>query len=258
MPKHESKLAGKNILLIGGTSGIGFAVAEQALQDGANITISSSSEDKVSQSLNRLRTDYSERAGNVQSYVADLSIKEQLEETVEELLKYASKDSLIDHVVFTAGDVPPLVPLANTSFDDVDAFLIVRFYGAIALGKYAPKYMNASKSSSITLTTGTQSQKPMFWLPPAVGSAVEGLMRGLAITLAPIRANAVSPGFVLTGLIERLPQEMAQDAIEKHKQKALTKDVGYPEDTAEAYLYLMRDNFATGSVVVTNGGVFLL
>jgi NAD(P)-dependent dehydrogenase (short-subunit alcohol dehydrogenase family) len=258
MPKHASKLAGKNILLIGGTSGIGFAVAEQALQDGANITISSSSKEKVSHSLDRLRTDYPEQAGNVHSYVADLSSKDELEHTVEELLKYASRDSPIDHVVFTAGNVPPLVPLASTSFDDVDALLVVRFYGAIALGKHAPKYMNPGKSSSITLTTGTQSQKPSLWLPPAVGSAVEGLMRGLAVTLAPIRVNAVSPGFILTELIDRLPQEMAQDAIEKHKQKSLTKDVGYPDDTAEAYLYLMRDSFATGSVVVTNGGVFLL
>lgn len=258
MPKHASKLAGKNILLIGGTSGIGFVVAEQALQDGANITISSSSKERVSQSLDRLRTDYPEQAGNVHSYVADLSVKDELEHTVEELLKYASRDSPIDHVVFTAGNVPPLVPLENTSFNDVDALLVVRFYGAIALGKHAPKYMKAGKSSSITLTTGTQSQKPSLWLPPAVGSAVEGLMRGLAITLAPIRVNAVSPGFILTELIDRLPQEMAQNAIEQHKQKSLTGDVGYPDDTAEAYLYLMRDSFATGSVVVTNGGVFLL
>lgn len=258
MPKHTSKLAGKNILLIGGTSGIGFAVAEQALQDGANITISSSSKERVSQSLERLRTDYPEQVGNAHSYVADLSSKDELEQTVEELLKYASKDSPIDHIVFTAGNVPPLVPLASTSFDDVDALLVVRFYGAIAVGKYAPKYMTTGKSSSITLTTGTQSQKPSLWLPPAVGSAVEGLMRGLAITLAPVRVNAVSPGFILTELIDRLPQEMAQDAIKNHKEKSLTKDVGYPDDTAEAYLYLMKDSFATGSVVVTNGGVFLL
>ncbi|KAH8690255.1 oxidoreductase [Talaromyces proteolyticus] len=258
MSQRTTKLSGKNILLIGGSSGIGFAVAEQALQDGAHITISSSTEDRISKSVNSLRTNFPEQADNVRSYVADLSSKTELERTVEGLLQYAAKDSPIDHIVFTAGDVPPLDPLPEASFDHIDAFFAVRFYGAITVAKYAPKYMVPAKSSSITLTSGTQAHKPTMWLPPAIGCVVEGLMRGLAVTLPPIRVNVVSPGFILTEIIERLPKEMSENAIERHKQQSLTKDVGYPGDTAEAYLYFMRDSFVTGSVLVTNGGVFLV
>jgi NAD(P)-dependent dehydrogenase (short-subunit alcohol dehydrogenase family) len=253
-----SKLAKRNILLIGGTSGIGFAVAKQALSDGASITISSSSEEKVSRAVERLRASNPANTSAIRSQVADLSVRDKLETTIEDLLKFSSEFSPIDHIVFTAGNVPPLVPLSEASFDDVEAFLTVRFFGAVAVAKYAPKYMSISKTSSITLTSGTQSKKPSFWLPPAIAGAIEGLMKGLAMTLSPVRVNAVSPGFVLTELMDRLPEEMREGAVEKSAKLSLTKDIGYPEDTAEAYLYLMKDYFVTGSVVASNGGSFLV
>lgn len=253
-----SKIANKNVLLIGGTSGIGFAVAKRALADGANVIITSSSEEKVSKAAESLRNSNPARASAVRSYVADLSIKDELDTTIEELLKYAAETSPIDHIVFTAGNVPPIVPLAEASFSDFDAYLTVRLFGAMAVGKHAPKYMVSSKSSSITFTTGTQSKKPSIWLAPSVAGSVEGLMKGLAVTLGPIRVNAVSPGFILTPLIERLPAEMRDGMIEKYTEQSLTKDIGYPEDTAEAYMYLMKDYFATGSTVATNGGAWLV
>ncbi|KAJ5894169.1 hypothetical protein N7495_005860 [Penicillium taxi] len=253
-----SKLANKNILLIGGTSGIGFAVAKQAFLDGANIIVSSSSKERVDKAVSRLRETDPTRASAVRSHVADLSVRDKLEEAVENLLKYAAEISPIDHIVFTAGNVPQLVPLPEAQFEHVDAFMTVRVFGAMAVGKYAPKYMSVDKSSSITLTTGTQNKKPSFWLPPLVTGALEGLMKGLAVTLSPMRVNAVSPGFILTELLDNLPKEMVQGAIEKHTKASLTKDIGYPEDAAEAYLYLMKDKFVTGSVVATNGGAWLV
>ncbi|KAJ5724550.1 hypothetical protein N7493_006278 [Penicillium malachiteum] len=252
-----NRLVNKNILLIGGTSGIGFAVAKEALASGANITISSSSKEKVSQAVQNLQASKPTRTSSIRSQVTDLSIRENLENTIESLLKFSAEISPIDHVVFTAGNVPPLVPLPEATFDHAEAFLTVRFFGAMAVAKYAPRYMNPSKSSSITLTSGSQSQKPTSWLPPAIGGAIEGLMKGLAVTLSPIRVNVVSPGFVLTGLIDRLPEEMRNGLIEKSREKSLTKDIGYPEDAAEAYLYLMKDYFVTGATITTNGGVFL-
>ncbi|QGA13061.1 hypothetical protein EYB26_000706 [Talaromyces marneffei] len=252
-----SKLTGKNVLLIGGTSGIGFAVAQKALQEGAHITISSSSEDKIANAVERLRASSPEHASNVRSYAADLSVKDKIEATVEGLLQYAAKNSTIDHVVFTAGNVPPMAPLAESSFEHVDAFLNVRFYAALAIGKYAPKYITPAKTSSITLTSGTQARKPTSWLPPIITNVIEGLMKGLAVTLAPVRVNVVAPGFILTELLEKLPTEMAHASIENAKAKSLTKNIGSPDDTSEAYLYFMKDSFVTGVVLDTNGGVFL-
>lgn len=167
-----NKLANKNILVIGGPSGIGFAVAQKALEDGAYVTVSSSSEERVSSALDRLRASNPERALAARSYGADLSIRDKLEKTIKVFLKYTAELSPIDHIVLTAGNVPPLVPLAEASFDVFEAFLTVWFFGAMVVGKFASNYMTPSKYLSITLMTGTQSKKPSFWLPPAVAGAV--------------------------------------------------------------------------------------
>ncbi|KAJ5112869.1 hypothetical protein N7456_001403 [Penicillium angulare] len=254
----SSKLQGSNVLLIGGTSGIGFAVAKKALAEGASIVISSSSKERVHQASEKLKTGDPNSASAVRSFVADLSIRDKLEETIDSLLQYAAASSPIDHIVFTAGNIPPMVSLSEASFDHVEAFLTVRFFGAMAVAKHMPRYMTSNKRSSFTVTTGTQIKKPSSWLPPAIGGAIEGLMKGLAVTLSPIRVNAVSPGFILTELLDRLPKEMVDGMVEKHTKQSLTNDIGHPEDTAEAYMYLMKDYFATGTTVATNGGAWLL
>ena len=84
----------------------------------------------------------------------------------------------------------------------------------------------------------------------AYGSAVEGLARGLAVDLAPVRVNAVSPGAVRTELFAGLEEEM----VERLREATLVKEVGTPEEAAEAYGYCMRCGFVTGSVVGCDGG----
>ena len=253
--RHGGKLAGKNILLIGGTSGIGLAVARGALHDGAHITISSSSSEKVAKSVEHLRDDFpSDNANYIRGYKADLSIKAELEDTVDGLLSYAAENSSIDHIVFTAGNLLALKPLSESSVDELEALLLVRFHAAFVVGKHAEKYVKKEKTSSITLTTGVQSYKPTIWAAPPICGAVAGLMRGLAVTLAPIRVNAVSPGLVKTDFSAQMPREAADRWI----SKTLVKDSGYPEDVAEAYLYFMKDSFVTGTELSTNGGVYLV
>ncbi|KAE8384654.1 NAD(P)-binding protein [Aspergillus alliaceus] len=228
----SSKVANKNILLLGGTAGISLTVAKEALQSGANISVTSSSEDRVQKALKTLSATTPD---------APLHQK-KLGETIENLLKFTAELSPIDHIVFTAGNIPPLVPLANASFCHFKIFLTVRFFGAMAVGKYAPKYMANNRCSPITLTNGAQSQKPTFW--------------GLAVTVAPVRVNAVSPGFIDTDLHQGLSKEIHDGAIKKYSEQSLTNDVGYPEDAAEAYIYLMKDYFTTGTIAHTSvGGV---
>ena len=83
------------------------------------------------------------------------------------------------------------------------------------------------------------------------------MMRGLAVDLAPIRVNLISPGAVLTPLWDGMEKEQMEKFMEIAKGKCTTGQVGRPEDVAESYLYVMRDWNVTGSVVDTNGGSLL-
>jgi len=86
---------------------------------------------------------------------------------------------------------------------------------------------------------------------------MEGLTRALAVELAPIRVNIVSPGMVKTplwaGMLETDPEALYQQTAERLP----VGHVGEPAEIAEAYLYLMRQSYATGQVLVVDGGALL-
>lgn len=72
---------------------------------------------------------------------------------------------------------------------------------------------------------------------------------------APIRVDLVSPGAIRTELLKRALSPQMEEA---YTQQTLVKRLGRPEDTAEAYLYMMKDGFVTGTVLDTNGGYLLV
>lgn len=82
-------------------------------------------------------------------------------------------------------------------------------------------------------------------------------MRSLALDLAPVRVNLISPGAVLTPLWDGMAKEKMESFMEQVKGKCTTGEIGRPEDVAESYLYVMRDWNVSGSVIDTNGGFLL-
>lgn len=79
---------------------------------------------------------------------------------------------------------------------------MVRFFSTLLLGKHAPKYLTGGRESSITLTTGGVSERPMpgWVMVNGYATGLHGVCRGLALDLKPIRVNLVSPGAVKTEL----------------------------------------------------------
>ncbi|KAI4270316.1 MAG: hypothetical protein LQ337_006756 [Flavoplaca oasis] len=252
--KYLSKLRDKRILVIGGTSGIGFCVAEAAFEHDANVIVSSSTQAKIDKTISRLQASYPDKATKISGHVCDLAELSALESNVEALLKAATRENTnkIDHIVFTAGNSIPCPKVSELTVETVQAWGNVRFFGTLMLAKYAPTYMTPGSRSSITLTSGTIAHKPFKdrAVMAAWGSGIEGIMRGLAVDLAPIRVNIVSPGAVATEIFEGLPEAM----IDVFRKETLTGEMGTPEDVAEAYLHSMKDGFMTGSVLVNDGG----
>ena len=79
----------------------------------------------------------------------------------------------------------------------------------------------------------------------AWGSAMEGMARGLAMDLVPMRVNAVNPGAVHTEIFDRSSKEQMRAILKTSKNRILFGNVGQPEDLAEAYLHYMKDQFLT-------------
>jgi len=257
--KYTSKLHSARVLILGGTSGIGFCVAEASLEHGAHVCISGSKPSKLSGAISRLQSSYPKLASHVSGYVCDLSQLPSLEANLDALLKIAVGDGKIDHVVFTAGDALKIVPVAEAAVESIQQTGTVRFMGSLMLAKLAPTYMSPGPRSSITLTGGSNSHRPIkgWSVIAAWGSGLEGMARGLAVDLAPLRVNLISPGAVYTELFGDIPKERLEGVLQRFKDGSLVGQVGTPENVAEAYLYAMKDQNLTGTIIQSDGGRLL-
>ncbi|KAJ5540857.1 NAD(P)-binding protein [Penicillium frequentans] len=261
--KYTSKLADQRVLILGGSSGLGFAVAEAALEYGAHIILSSSNQSKLDKAVDRLKAAYPTQTSTqtIITHVCDLSDAVNLDNNFERLFQAATANGAhkLNHVVCTAGDPVHTPSLNDIQAQDIYRAMTLRLVAPAVMAKFIPKYVESSPSSSLTLTGGVRSRKPApGWSIITAGtSGIEGLARGLALELAPVRVNTVAPGAVKTELWDPVPKEVLENLLQGFKDQSTTGTVAAPEDLAESYIYLMRDHFVTGSVIESNGGVLL-
>jgi NAD(P)-dependent dehydrogenase (short-subunit alcohol dehydrogenase family) len=239
------RLAGKRIAILGGTSGIGLAVARAALDEGASVLVASGRAESVQRAQAMLPT----RALTAQ--IVDMRSEAAIS-------GFFDTAGAFDHVVYTAGENLQLGSLATTELRAARAAFEIRYFGALAIAKFAAPVIRAG--GSIVFTTGVASARPgSGWTSGAsITSAVEGLTRALAVELAPIRVNAVSPGVVRTPLWGAMGEAERQELYDSQAAHLLVGHVGEAAEIATAYVYLMENSYATGTVTVADGGYMLV
>lgn len=233
-------LVGARILIVGGGSGIGFAVAKAAKGEGAQIVIASTNPGKLEAAAARLSG----------AETARLDITD--EGAVEAFFAGCGN---FDHIVTTAGDWGKARrgPFAEVDMADAEALFRVRFWGAAILAKHGAK--RVPPGGSITLTSGMSAFRPQKGavMATAMAGSIAHLTYGLAVELAPVRVNAVFPGGVATEIFAGLPEEL-RAAEEARLQKQPLPRIGQPNEVAEAYLYLMKGGYTTGQILQVEGG----
>lgn len=249
-------IANHHVLIIGGTSGMGFAVAELALSSGCTVAVASSSSTRVASAIERLQASFPEKKSVISGHEIDLDtpdIEARLTALFEKVTGKGTK--LLDHVILTAGRVPNVKSLKETDIIEALSKPQLPYAAQLSVGKLAPTYLKKSYTSSITLTGGRVADKPIpnYALYSALASGLHGLVKGLALDLAPIRVNLVSPGATKTEMWGEHREMIAKSMGEK----ALLGKVGSAEEVAECFGYLMRNGDATGSVVRSEGGAIL-
>jgi NAD(P)-dependent dehydrogenase (short-subunit alcohol dehydrogenase family) len=174
-------LSSKRIFVIGGTSGIGFSTAQAALEAGASVVVASNSAEHVEAAVARLgtgatgeRLDITDEAG------------------IEALFAHQAP---FDHVVITAAKTK-VAAVRELPLTDAYQSMNSKFWGAYRIARSA----TITKGGSLTFVSGFLSIRPQKGaaIQSAINAALEGLTRGLALELAPVRVNCVSPGLVMT------------------------------------------------------------
>jgi NAD(P)-dependent dehydrogenase (short-subunit alcohol dehydrogenase family) len=237
-------LQGQRVVVIGGTSGIGLAVAAASIADGAHVVVASSRQSSVDTAVTRLGARATGQALDVLDTKA-----------VSEFFDFLGG---VDHLVYTAGEALSLMPINDLDLGRARGFFQTRYFGALNSVHAAVRHVRAG--GSITLTSGSAGERPgAGWaLAASVCGAMNSLIRALALELAPIRVNAVAPGVVRSPLWSRMSETDRDGMYAQLGQSLPVGRVGEVEEIAQAYLYCMTQNYGTGVVLNVDGGTVLV
>jgi NAD(P)-dependent dehydrogenase (short-subunit alcohol dehydrogenase family) len=234
-------LTGQHVVIVGGSSGVGLALAAQSARAGARLTL-------LARDLSKLQAAAAPFGDDAQVRSVDLRRSETLAPALEGL-------GAVDHLVITAGSFRPALLNASRA-DDWRAVFEERLVGPLGL----IQALAPTLKRSIVLFSGTIARRPSagFIALAAAAAGVEAATRALALELAPIRVNAVAPGMLDTPLLDEILGEQKTALIKATAERLPARHVGTARDASSAALFLMTNPYMSGATVRIDGGSLLV
>lgn len=228
-------LKGKRVIVVGGGTGIGLALAKLVAKEGADLVIASRSSDK-------LRIVASEIGSAVHIECVDLTDEASIKLMCERIGEF-------DHLAITARQTQPPQKFLESDLEIIRKAFEVKFWGQYLLAKHSAAHIRTG--GSITFTSGTAAQRCYngYSSVAAMNAATEALCRNLAVELAPTRINTVSPGFVDTNP----PSPERYEFSKRLAGRIPAQRLATQDEIAQAYLFLMKNTYASGTVLVVDG-----
>jgi NAD(P)-dependent dehydrogenase (short-subunit alcohol dehydrogenase family) len=224
------------LLIVGGSSGIGAAVARRASDLGADVTVASRSPERDLP------------PSGARCVTLDVTDEVNLATILEHIGPF-------DHVVVTPGSAAP-GPVRGGSMKNAQCDFGIKFWGAYAVASHA----RIVEGGSLTFISGVYAIRPAkgHVIASCANAAVEALARALALEFAPTRVNCISPGLVDTPLWSGMSDARRTALFETSRATLPAQRVGEPEDIAELVIGCMTNRMLTGSVLVADGGHVLV
>ncbi|MCP3167829.1 SDR family oxidoreductase [Myxococcus qinghaiensis] len=229
----------QHVVVVGGSSGIGLGVARAALEQGASVTLVSRSTDKLARAAALL-----ENPGRVRTCAADVTKEDAVRQLFEALPP-------VNHVVVTA------VEARYLGIREMDFAAARRIFDSKLMAAFhVARHARLQPGGSLVFTTGIASVRPMpnGSVIAAVNGAIEAAVRAWALELAPVRVNALSPGWIDTPVWDAIAGDTKGQVFEQHARRLPVGRMGTTSDLGHAALFLMSNGFTTGEVLRVDGG----
>ena len=233
-------LTGKSVLVVGGGSGIGRAIAELSASVGGKVEIASRNLDKLEAVAQEIGHD-----------VSCSSIDMTDESAVKQ---WADGFPALDHLVISASSAVH-GPFATLETGPLRQMFNAKFFGPYVVAREILPKLN--KGGSITFFSGVLSRRPGENCSGlgAVNGAVESLSYALALELGPdIRVNCCSPGMVRSEAYQAMPEDAREAMYQSTGESLPVGRVGLPSEIAQAVVFMMTNGYMTGKVLDIDGG----
>jgi NAD(P)-dependent dehydrogenase (short-subunit alcohol dehydrogenase family) len=234
-------LEGKKVVVIGGSSGIGLAIARQARAEGASLIIVGRDPAKVSNAASTLGED-------AQGVVGDAHDHSALEGCIASLPEF-------DHLVSMVGDTMA-GGFLQTPLETMQHVLHSKFWTNLLIARFAAPLVRDRGSMTFTSGSGVRAQEAAASY--VANQALAAMAQGLGSELGPrVRVNVVAPAFMDTALWRAKPREEIDARMRSYSRVNPLARLGTPEEVASAYIFLMVNTYTTGQVLQIDGGMML-
>ncbi|SDA46566.1 NAD(P)-dependent dehydrogenase, short-chain alcohol dehydrogenase family [Pseudomonas sp. NFACC15-1] len=236
-------LTGKSIVIFGGTSGIGLAAAIQAKQSGGKVRVVG---------LDAVRAQKIAAQHGFESWrVADVTQSETLYDALSDIEK-------VDHLVLLAGTF-----VAGKTLDADIAYLRRAFDERIWAAIHVLRALGdrLSRDGSVTFISGSLADRPNAYgtaVLAAASAAMEALARGLALELAPVRVNTLSPGPIDTPILAKAMGDARDGFVAALERTLPLHRLGTADEAGAAVVFLMSNGFMNGATINVDGGARLV
>lgn len=230
-------------VIIGGTSGVGLATALRFSRAGAEVVIGGRDRRKLAAALEQLGA-----AGR--GYVVDAT-------SAPELNAFYEKAGAFTHLVLSLSGAKGAGTFAGLDLEELRQGFEAKYWAQVMAAQAALPYLAEDGSLTFVTAVSAQMANPGTAGLAAINGALERMIPVLAVELAPLRVNGVSPGVVDTPWWGWLPAEQRQASFAQYSRQAPLGRVGEPNDLAAAIYALATNRFVTGQVLAVDGGLRL-
>ncbi|KAF1004568.1 MAG: Gluconate 5-dehydrogenase [Luteibacter sp.] len=234
-------MSSQHIVVVGGSSGIGLETTKHLVGAGHSVTMIGRSKARLDSALNATN-------GQASAVQMDATDEAALADGFAGLAP-------IDHMVLALGSSKGVGPFGSIALSNIKAGFEEKVYAHIACAQAALPYIHANGSLIFVSGLAAQTATPGTAGIAAANAAVAALVPVLAVELAPIRVNGVSPGVIDTPWWDVVPEEHKQALFAEYAAKTPVGRVGRAKDIAQAIAFLIGNSFVNGHMLTCDGGL---